>query len=77
MSACGHDGWVAGCPTCEELHRAALSAMSERYVESGGDPDLCEFCSEPLDDSRSWQTGLDGAGAHADCLAIYLDSEED
>lgn len=27
MSTCGHDGWVAGCPTCEREHALALEHM--------------------------------------------------
>lgn len=51
---------------------------SELWEASGGDPDKCELCGEPLDDTRPWQRGLDGAGAHCDCLdSINHDGDDE
>ena len=47
------------------------------YEDSGGDPAACEFCEKPLDDSEPWQRGLDGAGAHVNCLQVVLNTDEE
>ena len=40
--------------------------------DAGIDTTVCEMCEEPLDDARAWKRGLDGCGAHLDCLDSYL-----
>lgn len=42
------------------------------FADSGGDITRCELCEEPLDETREWKRGLDGAGAHLDCLASFV-----
>jgi hypothetical protein len=54
----------------DELSVEQMAAtIGSLYEESGGDVTRCEFCDEPLDDTRAWKRGLDGAGAHLDCIA--------
>jgi hypothetical protein len=52
-----------------------LAGVEERdkslAEEAGIDTTRCEFCGEPLDDSRPWRRGLDGCGAHESCLKAY------
>lgn len=49
-------------------------AGTESLAEmSGMDVSRCEFCDEPLDDSKPWRRGLDGAGAHESCLKGWLE----
>jgi len=36
--------------------------------EAGLDTSVCEFCSKALDDKKPWVRGLDGMGAHEECL---------
>ena len=43
--------------------------MAKSLAEwAGMDVTRCEICDDPLDDNRDWKRGLDGAGAHLDCL---------
>lgn len=55
----------------------SIADLSHLYEESGGDPTRCEICDDPLDDTRPWKRGLDGAGAHVDCLDTDHEEEED
>jgi hypothetical protein len=62
-------------PEAEAWRLAAAKAeMSTLYAESGGDTTRCEICDAPLDNSEPWKRGLDGAGAHIECLRPYLES---
>lgn len=38
------------------------------FAATGGDVNVCEFCKQPLDDSKPWKRGMDGAGAHEECI---------
>ena len=39
---------------------------------------LCEICGMPLDDEKAWQLGIDGEGAHFDCLeSISWEAQEE
>jgi hypothetical protein len=39
--------------------------------------DRCHICEKLLDDSAPWQRGLDGGGAHLECLdTVEIDDEE-
>lgn len=40
--------------------------------DAGIDTTVCELCEEPLDGDREWERGLDGAGAHTECLNRFL-----
>lgn len=53
------------CMKKEEEEKEIVGGL---YAASGGDVDVCEFCQQPLDDERPWRRGLDGAGAHEDCI---------
>lgn len=53
---------------------ADIGSLAE---QSGMDVSRCEFCDELLDDSQSWKRGLDGAGAHLDCIDGYLHHRPD
>ncbi len=48
---------------CKPPHSMAESA--------GIDTTVCELCEEPLDDKWPWKRGLDGCGAHLDCLEVF------
>jgi hypothetical protein len=37
----------------------------------------CDVCGKPLDDTRPWQPGLGGGGAHFDCLDTADEEEGD
>lgn len=40
-------------------------------------PQLCELCGKPLGDGRPWMLGLDGTGAHHECLETFdVDDDE-
>lgn len=52
--------------------RRDLSELASLAEEAGIDTSVCEFCEEPLDDDREWKRGLDGCGAHLDCLEGWL-----
>lgn len=59
-----HKQWHA-----EDLRRFTMGLAQA----SGMDITVCEFCEEPLEeddskDERPWRRGLDGAGAHDECL---------
>lgn len=46
-----------------------LGSLAEN---AGIDTTVCEFCDEPLDDTREWRRGRDGCGAHVECIARWL-----
>lgn len=63
------DRWPDGAPVViDKTLEAGNFAVANLYEQSGGDTTRCEFCGDPLDDSRPWRRGLDGAGAHDDCI---------
>lgn len=53
-------------------HNDILSDMAGLAGAAGIDTDVCEFCEQPLDDSKPWRRGLDGCGAHEDCIRRFL-----
>lgn len=45
--------------------------MPKSLAEQAGiDITVCECCGDPLDDERPWRRGLDGCGAHDECLRL-------
>lgn len=60
----------------EMAESLGLGPMSSWYEASGGDTSVCEICGGPLDESETWMRGLDGAGAHTDCVQAWLQDDD-
>lgn len=45
----------------------ALGSLAE---QAGIDTTVCELCEKPLNDEEPWREGLDGCGAHDECLKL-------
>lgn len=56
-TSCGHDGWRAGCPTCEAEERQAM-----RWADPGTPLPRCPGCHRVM----TWRE-LDEQGACNDC----------
>lgn len=65
--------WVVRARAVEDEHDEPDDiAVSNLAEDAGIDTTVCEFCSQPLDDSEPWRRGMDGCGAHERCLKAWL-----